>query len=124
MADTECTVKNIKLLFSKRALEYETTPHFKSKDRPRPVFKFNGKRQCIVKKCGQAWRDDKKSLFSLLSAIHNASTNGESYLSLRHQNKGENFEVIGGSMSVYNLHTSRPWNFLLSWSMERITFWS
>ena len=34
MADTECTVKNIKLLFSKGALEYETILHFKSKDRP------------------------------------------------------------------------------------------
>ena len=42
----ECTVKNIKKLFSKGSLDNQHRIHFKYKDRPCPEFKFNGKRQC------------------------------------------------------------------------------
>ena len=45
MAETECTVKNIKdlFMFTKGSLDYELRFQFKCKDHP--PFKFNGKRQ-------------------------------------------------------------------------------
>ena len=45
MAETECTVKNTKDFITKGSLDYEFRLQFKCKDRLRPEFKFNNKRQ-------------------------------------------------------------------------------